>query len=83
MQFVAVLDYLQQAKQTGIFPCLIVLDLNMPKLNGKETLARLKQDPTFKHIPTVVFTTFSSLPNKQFCASYAPKCLPSPLPMLL
>jgi CheY-like chemotaxis protein len=36
---------------------LILLDLNPPKLNGRELSADLKSDPEFKHIPVIVLTT--------------------------
>src|SRR4051812_23327466 len=55
-----VLDYLHAAVTTDTLPCLIVLDINMPVLNGKDTLARIKQNPALKSIPVVVFTTSSS-----------------------
>jgi CheY-like chemotaxis protein len=38
-------------------PCLILLDLNMPKMNGIEFLQVAKKDPLFKMIPVVVLTT--------------------------
>ncbi len=38
-------------------PDIIVLDLNMPKKDGRQVLAELKQDPVFKHIPVVILTT--------------------------
>lgn len=38
-------------------PNLILLDLNMPKMNGLEFLAHLKTDENLKFIPTVVFST--------------------------
>jgi chemotaxis family two-component system response regulator Rcp1 len=38
-------------------PDLILLDLNLPRKNGREVLAELKADPTFKSIPVVVLTT--------------------------
>jgi len=40
-------------------PCLILLDLNMPKMNGTEFLAVAKVDPVLKKIPVVVLTTSS------------------------
>ena len=36
---------------------LILLDLNMPKMNGFEFLKQLRTDPNLKYIPTVVLTT--------------------------
>lgn len=41
-------------------PCLVVLDLNMPVLNGMETLTRIRQQPSLQGIPIVVFTTSDS-----------------------
>ncbi len=38
-------------------PDLIVLDLNMPRKDGREVLAELKEDPSFRYIPVVILTT--------------------------
>ena len=38
-------------------PCVILLDLNMPKMNGVEFLKVVKADDVLKSIPVVVFTT--------------------------
>ena len=38
-------------------PDLILLDLNLPKVDGREVLAQVKQDPSLKRIPVVVLTT--------------------------
>ncbi|MDO3383506.1 response regulator [Gilvimarinus algae] len=38
-------------------PGLILLDLNMPKMDGREALAELKKDPVLKRIPVVILTT--------------------------
>ena len=38
-------------------PDLILLDLNMPVMNGREALAEIKRDETLRHIPSVVLTT--------------------------
>lgn len=38
-------------------PGLILLDLNMPGMDGREALTRIKSDPDLRRIPLVVFTT--------------------------
>jgi two-component system, chemotaxis family, response regulator Rcp1 len=38
-------------------PDLILLDLNMPKMDGRQVLARIKKDDGLKTIPTVILTT--------------------------
>ncbi len=38
-------------------PGLILLDLNMPRKDGREALAEIKADPVLRRIPVVVFTT--------------------------
>jgi chemotaxis family two-component system response regulator Rcp1 len=48
--------------QQGVYansprPCLILLDLNLPKMDGRQVLAHIKQDATLKSIPTVILTT--------------------------
>jgi CheY-like chemotaxis protein len=45
--------------QTNSKPCLILLDLNMPKMNGLEFLQVIKSDDSLKKIPVVVLTTSS------------------------
>jgi CheY-like chemotaxis protein len=58
-------DYLRQEsklKDEAIppRPCLILLDLNMPKMNGEEALREIRADPVLRHIPVVVSTTSNS-----------------------
>ena len=38
-------------------PDFILLDLNLPKMDGRQVLARIKEDPGLKTIPTVILTT--------------------------
>jgi CheY-like chemotaxis protein len=42
------------------YPSFILLDLNMPKKDGREVLREIKQHAVFKKIPVVVFTTTNS-----------------------
>jgi CheY-like chemotaxis protein len=61
------LDYLQKAQEDASLPSLIILDINMPVLDGKETLSIIKRTSAFQSIPVVVFTTSSSELDKLFC----------------
>ena len=49
------LEYLRS--ETNEKPCLILLDLNMPKMNGLEFLKVAKADDVLKEIPVIVLTT--------------------------
>ena len=40
-----------------IHPDIILLDLNLPKKDGREVLAEIKQDPNLRRIPVVILTT--------------------------
>ena len=59
---VDLLDYLRRegkwASMAGkSMPGLILLDLNMPRMDGRTALAEIKKDPRLKRIPVVVLTT--------------------------
>jgi CheY-like chemotaxis protein len=48
-----------QGLRNNIFakPDLIFLDLNMPRVNGKQCLKELKKDNSLRHIPVIIYTT--------------------------
>lgn len=56
---VELMDHLVHAQRNNgnRQPALILLDLNMPKKDGREVLKQIKDDPELKKIPIVVFTT--------------------------
>ena len=56
---VEAIEYLRQqgAFTTGALPDLILLDLNLPRKDGREVLAEIKVDENLKRIPVVVLTT--------------------------
>lgn len=74
---------MQYLKQQGDYaavprPDLILLDLNLPKMNGREVLSAIKNDPDLKRIPVVVLTTSQDETDitesyRQFASSYIVK----------
>jgi CheY-like chemotaxis protein len=59
---IELLNYLRRqgkyiSPETAPFPDLILLDLNMPRMDGREALEEIKADPRLKRIPVVVLTT--------------------------
>ena len=64
------LDYLRREApyQDAHRPDLILLDLNMPRMDGRETLAAIKNDDRLKAIPVVILTTSGAPPD--IVASY-------------
>ena len=66
------LDYLKQegafkGKGNGRQPGLILLDLNMPGLDGRKTLQLIKEDVRFKRIPVIILTTSGDERDIQGC----------------
>lgn len=53
-----------------ILPSLVVLDLNMPVMDGKQVLNWLKEKEEFSHIPVMVFTTSSREEDLKLCQKH-------------
>lgn len=67
------MDAMSYLRQEGEYinvplPDLVLLDLNLPKKDGREVLAEIKADPQLKHLPIVVLTT--SLNEEDIANSY-------------
>ncbi|MFM2312780.1 MAG: hypothetical protein RLZZ04_2056 [Cyanobacteriota bacterium] len=54
-------------------PSLIVLDLNLPKTDGREVLKRIKQHESLQTIPIVIFTTSNNPKDMEICYGYRVK----------
>jgi len=50
-------DALQKLQAETNYPDIIFLDINMPVLNGFDTLAQIKKEDSLKHIPVFIYTT--------------------------
>ena len=60
-------EALEILKDRDIIPDIIVLDLNMPKINGIEFLTILKEDDVLKYIPAIILTTSNNHKDVMEC----------------
>ena len=63
---VEALNYLE-AESKDSLPSLIVLDMNMPRKDGKQTLGYIKNHPHFKNIPVIILSTSSNRFDREYC----------------
>jgi CheY-like chemotaxis protein len=71
-------SYLLQAKYIGNLPCLIVLDLNLPGMNGWQVLQEIKKDKVLASIPLVIFSMSSNPLDKAFAEKEGVEFLTKP-----
>jgi CheY-like chemotaxis protein len=60
------MNFLSAALKNDQLPCLIIMDMNMPRMDGKQTINRIKENSQLSGIPLAVFTTSSSLADRQY-----------------
>jgi CheY-like chemotaxis protein len=59
------IQYLSDKTQTSQLPCLIVLDLNMPILDGKETFKKIRDELNLGSVPVIIFTSSHNPTDRQ------------------
>lgn len=60
------LKYLESCIARNSYPCLIIMDMNMPRMDGKQAIARIKEHDQLAQIPVVVFTTSSNPTHRKY-----------------
>jgi CheY-like chemotaxis protein len=76
---VEALSYLNNLSPDDPVPCLIILDINMPKMNGIETLKQIRKNRRFAKIPAILFTTSSQPLDKKFAAEFKAGFITKPI----
>ena len=72
------LHFLNVLSPLDPLPCLIIIDIKMPGMNGKELLSKLRQIKRFEYVPAVLFSN-SSLPSeKAFAQSFGAEYITKP-----
>ena len=73
----AALHYFQNEMDVTL--CLIILDINMPGMSGKDLLRKIRLMENLSHIPVVLFTTSSSVKDMEFASHYNAGFITKPL----
>lgn len=63
------LAFLESAFNSGSLPSMVILDLNMPRMNGTQTLRQLKKDSRFRDIPVIIYSTSLNRIERDECLS--------------
>jgi CheY-like chemotaxis protein len=69
---------LHKMKEERSLPCLVIMDINMPVMNGKEALEKIKSCPEFKDLPIVLFSTSSNERDQQFARKWGADFITKP-----
>jgi CheY-like chemotaxis protein len=72
------LERLSELHRSGALPSLIVLDINMPRMDGKKTIVAIKQDQRLSSIPVVVFTTSFNPADKLYFSVFDVELITKP-----
>ena len=60
------LRYLENCLAKEEIPCMVIMDLNMPKMDGKQTILKIKEHKDLARIPIAVFTTSARTADKKY-----------------
>jgi len=76
---VEALQHLESLKETpDSFPALIIMDINMPLMDGRMAIKRIKEDAVFRPVPIVAFTTSNNPMDRLVCGQMGVKCVLKP-----
>ena len=72
------LEFLQKIVLPSLYPSLIILDINMNGIGGKETLNILKATTRYTYIPVVMFTSYFNEADRELFSNYGIEIIKKP-----
>lgn len=76
---IGVMDYLQKwVSGTVLKPCLVVMDMNMPIMDGRETVVAIKGNEAFKNLPVILFSTSKNKTDELFAQKWGVRYFEKP-----
>jgi len=72
------IHFLQSIGKGEAYPELIILTMQMPRLNGRDTLELLKTDDIYRLIPVIIFTSEDVVRDVDFCKQFGAELITKP-----
>lgn len=66
-----VLEHLKKMQGSGSIPCVLVMDMNMPQMDGRETVVAIKSDTGLKDLPILLFSTAKNRTDELFAEKWS------------
>lgn len=73
------LQTLEEMLHRNFLPCLVILDVNMPVMNGRETLQAIRRHPKLAQLSVVLFTTSNSPADVDFAKRHDAAFITKPI----
>ena len=73
------LHTLEEMLQQNFLPCLVILDINMPVMNGKEALQAIRKHSQLERLPVVLFSTSNNPADMTFAQSFDAVLITKPI----
>lgn len=73
------LRYLSSLNDGDTYPCLIILDINMPRMDGKQALVKIKNHEKLKNVPVIMFSTSNSSIDVAFFKQWGVELIQKPI----
>jgi two-component system response regulator len=59
-------NYLRECARKGELPCLVIMDINMPGMDGRQAVQKIRETEQLVEIPIAVFTTSAQASDRKF-----------------
>ena len=73
------LQVLQKMSDKAELPCLVIADINMPVMDGKQMLKKLREHTEYKDLPVILFSTSNSPADKEFAHNHDAEFISKPV----
>lgn len=67
----------KMCKETSL-PCLVIIDINMPVMDGKEMLEKIRTQPQYRGLPVIIFSTSQSERDRKFAENFDAQFISKP-----